>query len=183
MAGLTASYPSCLPNTNNIHKYLVQHSVNELPSDTISDIHFNLQETLDEMNVSISNVELGIAMNLKNTLPIGLNLKLIPLDTENNVIEDVEIGSIIKGVKHDSIEIPVGDGSPIKSDDSESNGTPVEWFIRCKSTEALSKLDKIAFSIDVKSDNGDNALSGKQGLQIQDIVLQIMCDAEMDLGK
>ena len=152
-------------------------------TDTISDIHFNLQETLDEMNVSISNVELGIAMNLKNTLPIGLNLELIPLDTENNVIEEIEIGSIIKGVKCNSIEIPVGDGSPIKSDDNGNNGTPVEWFIKCKSPEALSKLDKIAFSIDVKSDNGDNALSGKQGLQIRDIVLQIMCDAEMDLGK
>ncbi len=151
-------------------------------TDTISEIQLNLQETLEEMNISISNVELGIAMNLKNTLPIGLKLNLIPLDTNGKAIEDVEIGSIIDGsVKHNSIEIPVGNGSPINSDDDE--GTPVELFIKCNSTEALSKLDKIAFSIDVKSNNGDNALSGKQGLHIRDIVLQIMCDAEMDLGK
>ena len=46
-----------------------------------------------------------------------------------------------------------------------------------------SLFNNLEFSIDVKSNNGDNALSGKQGLQIRDIVLQIMCDAEMDLGK
>lgn len=151
-------------------------------TDTISEIQLNLQETLEEMNISISNVELGIAMNLKNTLPIGLSLNLIPLDKKGNAIEGVEIGSIIDGsVKHNCIEIPVGNGSPIRDD--ETTGTPIELFIKCESTEALSKLDKIAFSIDVKSNNGDNALSGKQGLQIRDIVLQIMCDAEMDLGK
>lgn len=137
-------------------------------ADTISEIQFNLQETLDEMNISITNIELGMAMNLKNTLPLGLKLNLIPLDAQNKPIKGIEIGSI---------DIPAGSGAAIMEE--KTKGTPIEFSIRCDSPDTLSALDKIAFSIEVESGNGDHALSGKQGLQICDIVLQIMCDVEI----
>ena len=141
-------------------------------ADTISEIQLNLQESLEEMNVSISNVGLGIKMNLKNTLPLGLKLNLIPLDAQNNPIQ---------GIKIESIDIPAGKGQAIAEEEVE--GTPVELSIECDSPDTLSALDKIAFSIEVKAGNGDNALSGKQGLQVCDIVLEVKCDAEMNLGK
>lgn len=141
-------------------------------ADTISEIQFNLEETLEDMNISITNVGLGIAMNLKNTLPLGLKLNLIPLDAQNNPIQ---------GIKIESIDIPAGKGQAIAEEEVE--GTPVELSIECDSPDTLSALDKIAFSIEVKAGNGDNALSGKQGLQVCDIVLEVKCDAEMNLGK
>ena len=141
-------------------------------ADTISDISLNLQETLDEMEASITNVELGIAMNLKNTLPLGLKLNLIPLDAQNNPIQGIEI---------ESINIRPGNGAAIAEE--AVIGTPVELAIKCDHPDTLSALDKIAFKVEVESGNGDHALSGKQGIQVCDIVLQVKCDAEMDLGK
>ena len=137
-------------------------------TDTISGLALGLEETLEETGISISNVGLAVAMNLKNTLPIGLTLHLTPLDAQSNPIQ---------GIKIESIEIPAGKGQAIAEEEIE--GTPVELSIQCDSPNTLSTLDKIAFSIEVKSDNGENALSGKQGLQVCDLVLQVMCDIEI----
>lgn len=142
-------------------------------TDTLSEIKFNIEETLLDLDLGLSNIGLAINMNLKNTMPLGLKLDLIPLDVDGNVIEDIEIGSI---------EIPAGDGREIGTGEG-IEGTPVELSIRCASASAMSALDKISFRLDVASGNGDNALSGAQGLLISDIVLEIMCDVEMDLGK
>lgn len=142
-------------------------------TDTIADIQFSLDETLNDLGLSISNVGLAIAMNLKNTLPVGLKLELTPLDAQGNAIKDIKISSI---------EIPAGNGSDINSA-IDIKGTPVELAIQCESPSALSKLDKVSFNLEVSSGNGDNALTGKQGLQICDIVLQIMCDVEIDASK
>ena len=142
-------------------------------ADTVPEIKFNLEETLMELNLSVNNIGLAVGMDLKNTLPLGLKLNLIPLDERGNIIEDIEIGSI---------EIPAGDGSDIGNGESVA-GTPVELSVKCANSAVLSTLDKIAFSLDVASGNGDNVLSGKQGLHISDIVLQIMCDIELGAGK
>ncbi len=142
-------------------------------TDTVSEIKFNLEETLLDLNLGLSNIGLAISMNLKNTLPLGLKLDLIPLDANGNVVEGIEIGSI---------EVPAGDGSDIGTGENVE-GTPVELTINCASASAMSSLDKISFRLDVTSGNGDNALSGAQGLQVSDIVLEIMCDVEVDLSK
>lgn len=142
-------------------------------ADTIPEIKLNLEKTLSDMNLSVDNIGLTLNMNLKNTLPVGLTLNLVPLDVHGNVIEDIEIGGV---------EIPAGDGSEIGNGESVT-ATPVELSIKCANASVLSELDKISFSLDVASGNGDNALSGKQGLQISDIVLQIMCDIELSTSK
>ena len=142
-------------------------------TDTISDIQLDLEEMIADMNLSIYNMGLALSMNLKNTLPLGLTLNLTPLDAE---------GNIIKGIEISSIELPAGNGSDIATSDA-IDATPVEITIKCKSASDISLLDKISFSIDVASGNGNNALGGKQGLQISDIVLQVMCDVEMDLNQ
>lgn len=141
--------------------------------DTISEIKLNLEETLIEMGLTVTDIELAIGMNLKSTLPLGLTLNLVPLDINGNVVEEIEIASI---------ELPVGDGSEIGNGDT-IEGVPVELSIKCASSADLSKLDKIMFQLDVASGNGEKTLSGLQGLQICDIVLQIMCDFEMELSK
>ena len=142
-------------------------------ADTISEIKLNLEETLEGMGLSVTQVELALSMNLKNTLPLGLTLNLTPLDAKGNVVEGVEIGSI---------ELPAGDGSAIGTGESVK-GTPVELSIKCASASALAELDKVVFQLDVASGNGNNALAGSQGLQVSDIVLQIMCDVEVNLSK
>lgn len=142
-------------------------------ADTVSEIKINLEETLMDMNLSVTNIGLAIAMNLKNTLPIGLKLDLVPLDVDGNVIEEIEIGSV---------ELPAGDGSEIGTG-SHVKGTPVELSIKCATSSDLAALDKFAFRLDVASGDNDIPLGGTQGLQISDIVLQIMCDVEMDLKK
>ena len=142
-------------------------------ADTISEIKLNLEETLEGMGLSVTQVELALSMNLKSTLPLGLTINLTPLDAKGNVVEGVEIGNI---------ELPAGDGSAIGTGESVK-GTPVELSIKCASPSALAELDKVAFKLDVASGNGNNALSGSQGLQISDIVLQIMCDVEVNLTK
>ena len=141
-------------------------------ADTISEIKLNLEETLSDMGLSVTEVELGLSMNLKNTLPLGLTLNLTPLDADGKVIEDIEIGNI---------EVPAGDGRAI-GNGKDVKGTPVELSIKCASSAVLAELDKIIFQLDVTSGNGDNALSGAQGLQVSDIVLQIMCDLEMSIS-
>ena len=142
-------------------------------ADTISEIKFNLEETLSDMGLSVTEVELAVSMNLKNTLPLGLTLNLTPLDADGKEIKGIEIGCI---------EVPAGDGRAIGTGEGVK-GTPVELSIKCASSAALAELDKIIFQLDVASGNGDNALSGAQGLQISDIVLQIMCDLEMSISK
>lgn len=139
-------------------------------TDTVSEIKLNLEETLKEMNLSITNIGLAVDMKLKNTLPLGLTLNIIPLDTQGNVIEGIEISSI---------EIPAGNGEKITNGEM-IDATPIELSVKCADNSILSDLDKIAFSLDVDSGNGDNVLKGTQGLQISDIVLQIMCDVEMN---
>lgn len=155
---------------------LVPLQFNELRfsyADTIPEIKINIEETLSSLNLSVGNIGLALSMNLKNTLPVGLTLNLIPLDVDGNVIEGIEIGNV---------EIPAGDGSAIGAGEGVE-ATPVELVIRCVSSSALSALDKISFSLDMATGNGDNVLSGAQGLQISDVVLQIICDVETDLSK
>lgn len=142
-------------------------------ADTVSEIKLNLEQTLTELKLAVSNIGLAVGMNLKNTLPLGLTLNLIPLDAEGNVIEAIKIGSVY---------LPAGDGSDIAAA-SDMEATPVELSVECANAADLSALDKISFSLDVASGNGDNALNGAQGLQISDITLQIMCDVETDLSK
>lgn len=142
-------------------------------TDTVPEIKLNLEDMLSDMNLSVDNIGLSLSLNLKNTLPVGLTLNLVPLDEQGHVIKGIQIGDI---------EIPAGDGSAI-GDGKSVVGTPVELSIQCANSSVLSTLDKIAFSLDVASGNGNHALSGEQGLQISDIVLQIMCDIELGASK
>ena len=120
--------------------------------------------------VTSAKVEMLAGTNTTNFAQI---FKVEALDINGNVVEEIEIASI---------ELPVGDGSEIGNGDT-IEGVPVELSIKCASSADLSKLDKIMFQLDVASGNGEKALSGLQGLQICDIVLQIMCDFEMELSK
>lgn len=142
-------------------------------SNSITGIQFDLEELLVDagMDLAVDNIGLALKMNVKNTLPLGINLNLTPLDKNGNAIKGIKIGTL---------ELPAGNGSSIEHSEGVE-ATPVELTIECANSSLLSSLDRIAFSLEVVSGNGDNALSGTQGLHISDIVLQVMCDLEMDL--
>lgn len=145
-------------------------------SDTISGLKGSIDETIDVL----SNVSLGIGMDIINTIPLGLSLKVVPLDENDNVIEDIEI---------DQLDILAGDGKELlnKDDATMAEGLTVQHFdFAIKSAKGdITSLDKLAFSIEATSTSaiGSVGLKGEQGIKISNIVLEVSGDVEVDLGK
>lgn len=130
-----------------------------------------LQVSLDEVMDIFSNISLQAKMNVKNTVPVGLSLGVKALDDKNNVIEDIEI---------DSLKLSAGNGSSILE---AAEGEKVQFAIKSK-TGDLSRLDKLAFTLDAYTDQteGGVALKGDQGIQISNIVLEVSGDIATELS-
>ena len=145
-------------------------------SDTISGLKGSIDETIDVL----SNVSLGIGMDIINTIPLGLSLTVVPLDENDNVIEDIEISKL---------EVKAGDGESLLKDDkvTVAEGLTVQHFeFAIKSAKGdITSLDKLAFSIEAASTSaiGSVGLKGEQGIKISNIVLEVSGDVEVDLGK
>ena len=145
-------------------------------SDTISGLKGSIDETIDVL----SNVSLGIGMDIINTIPLGLSLTVVPLDENDNVIDDIEISKL---------EVKAGDGESLLKDDkvTVAGGLTVQHFeFAIKSAKGdITSLDKLAFSIEAASTSaiGSVGLKGEQGIKISNIVLEVSGDVEVDLGK
>ena len=145
-------------------------------SDTISGLKGSIDETIDVL----SNVSLGIGMDIINTIPLGLSLTVVPLDENDNVIEDIEI---------DQLDILAGDGKELlnKDDATMAEGLTVQHFdFAIKSAKGdITSLDKLAFSIEATSTSaiGSVGLKGEQGIKISNIVLEVSGDIEVDFDK
>lgn len=143
-------------------------------SDTITGLKGSLGEPLD----IFSNVELKARMNVINTIPIGLEVALEPLDENGDPIEDLTV---------DAISLKAGLGGYIVDADnnvSDQEAQPVEFSIKSTSGD-YSALDKLAFTIKAVSGSvsGSVGLKGDQGLKVSDIVLEVRGDIETDLRK
>lgn len=139
---------------------------------TYSDTIANLQADMGEMMEMFSNVEVGLGMNIKNSLPLQLQLKAIPLDKDGKTIRDIEISSF---------EIPAGDG---KAFTDTIKGKKVDFSIKSK-TGDISSLDMLKFEVHAaaNSTEGGAPLRGDQGLKLDDIVITVAGDIEMDLNE
>lgn len=143
-------------------------------NDTIPDLNEGLGETLS----MFSNISLKAKMDIINTIPLGLTLKVTPLDVNDNVLEDFTISDLV---------INAGLGGHIVDENgviSEQPAQSVEFAIESKSGN-LSALDKLALSIKAATDHtsGGIAINAEQGIRIENIVFEVLGDIEIDLNK
>lgn len=142
-------------------------------NDTITDLDSSLGETVD----MFSNVSVGVKMDIINTIPLGLSLKVVPMDINGKVIEDIEI---------DELLVAAGNGEALlNADGTLRDGLPVQNFsfvIKSKGGD-ISSLDGLAFSLEAASDHttGSAAIKGEQGIKISNIVFEVSGDIEADL--
>lgn len=143
--------------------------LNFVYSDTIT----NLQADLSEIMEIFTNFEIGFNMDIKNSLPLQLNLKTTPLD---------ERGKHISGIEISDLEIPAGNGQAFCD---TIQGKKASFSIKSESDD-IPTLDMLKFDIQASSINntiGGAALRGDQGIQLSNIVLKITGDIETELGK
>lgn|GEM_PF-1507157 len=145
-------------------------------SDTISELKVDIDETMD----MFSNVSILAKMDIINTIPLGLSLKIVPLDENGKKIEDIEI---------DKIEILAGEGKNLLGADNVTVAEgltvqPFEFSIKSASGD-ISSLDRLAFTIEALSNSvtGSVGLKGEQGVKISNIVFEVSGDIEVDLRK
>ena len=144
-------------------------------NDTITGLDTNLGETMS----MFSNVSLCAKMDIVNTMPLGLLLKVVPLDVYGNVIDDIEI---------DELKIAAGAGDALLDEKGTvcAGGEPQKFVFGIKSKKGdISSLDGLAFSLEVATDHtvGTAAIKGEQGIKISNIVFEVSGDIEMDFGK
>ncbi len=144
-------------------------------SDTISGLSESLGETID----MFSNVSLKAKMNIVNTIPLGLTLKVTPLDANDKVIKDITISDLV---------IMAGHGGDIVDENgtfiSEQPAQKFTFAISSKKAD-LSALEKLAFSIEAAGAevSGGVGLKGSQGIRISDVVFEVGGDIEVDFSE
>lgn len=138
-------------------------------SDTISDLKVGLGETME----MFSNVKLGLNMNVKNSLPLQLQLKAVPLD---------EFGGIIHGLTISELDIPAGSGSAFSDTIA---GKTVNFSIESRSVNDISALDKLKFDVHATATStvGGATLRCDQGIKLEDIVIEVAGDISTNLSE
>lgn len=150
------------------------------------DMHLSYEETIDGLQSEIgetlemfSNVSLAVKMDIFNTLPLGLAIKMKPYDAAGKEIKDIEIADLV---------IKAGSGANIvDANGNLTNGLVPQNFVFeiSNKTGNLSALDKLVMSVEATSNNttGSAGLASGQGLKISNIVFEISGDLEVDLSK
>ncbi len=134
-----------------------------------------LQSSIGEASDMLSNISLGLKMDICNTMPLGLKLTMIPLDANDNIIEDIKI---------DDLVIRAGSGGEIVDANGALNGgaVPQKFSFAIKSKSGnISSLDKLAMTIEATSNSttGSAGLASGQGLKISNLVFEVSGDVEI----
>ena len=134
-----------------------------------------LQNSIGEVSDMLSNISLGLKMDIYNTMPLGLKLTMIPLDADNNIIKDIEINDLF---------IRAGSGGEIIDANGALNGgaAPQNFSFAIKSKSGdISSLDKLAMTIEATSNSttGSAGLASGQGLKISNLVFEVSGDVEI----
>ncbi|MBO7204461.1 MAG: hypothetical protein J6V29_05845, partial [Bacteroidales bacterium] len=139
--------------------------------DTIAGLQSSLSETTD----MLSNISLGLKMDICNTMPLGLKLTMIPLDADGNRINDIEIADLV---------IRAGSGGEIVDENGalSADAVPQKFEFAIKNDNGdISSLDKLAMTIEATSNSTtvSACLEGKQGLKISNLVFEVSGDIEI----
>ncbi len=134
-----------------------------------------LQSSIGEASDMLSNISLGLKMDICNTMPLGLRLTMIPLDANDNKIEDIKI---------DDLVISAGSGGKIVDENGalSADAVPQKFSFAIKSKSGdISSLDKLAMTIEAASNSttGSGGLESGQGLKISNLVFEVSGDIEI----
>ena len=134
-----------------------------------------LQSSIGEASDMLSNISLGLKMDICNTMPLGLRLTMIPLDANDNIIEDIKI---------DDLVIRAGSGGKIVDENGalSADAVPQKFSFAIKSKSGdISSLDKLAMTIEATSNSttGSGGLESGQGLKISNLVFEVSGDIEI----
>lgn len=130
-----------------------------------NDINISLGDSFE----GLTNWAAGLKMNVRNTIPFGVELRLVPLDKEGKEMSDISISPLV---------IPAGTGVAISRD---VEATEISFRID-GSKESIVELAHLRVEADVHADHteGGIALKPEQGILLTDIVLQVEADIEIN---
>ena len=150
------------------YEVVVPFVFEEIAFDYNSDVDLDLN--LGDYSNTLNHVVADVKMNVRNTIPFGLDINVIPLDEQGRVIDDITAAPI---------HIAAGDGSAISM---AAEPQHVTLSLRCASGD-FSRLAKIqiAAAAQANSTVGAVALKKEQGILCTDIVLCLGFDIDTDL--
>lgn len=131
-----------------------------------------LKVSLDDYSNYLSNASMGLKLNARSTIPVGVTISLTPLDAEGHVIDDITVSTVT---------LPAGDGTPISRD---ATPTPVEFAFSSASCD-FSSLAYLRVTAEAFADHtvGGIPLRPNQGFLLTDIVLQVETDININLNQ
>lgn len=144
-------------------------SLNIVYNDTIDELIDSFGENLD----MLTNIKVDARMEILNTIPLVLQLNAEALDMNGKRIETIEIEPVF---------LKAGLGGKV----ADSNQEAQKVVIAIKSaTGDFTTLDKLALKINAVSDHttGASSLNAEQGVEISNIVFDIVGDIETDLDE
>ncbi len=136
-------------------------------------LNITYQDTIPNLNASIgafmemlSDINFTTRMNVKNTIPVELLLRIAALDENDKQLEGVTI---------DPIHIAAGNSNSLET--AEPTATAIS--IKSK-TGNIQALDKLLFEVTATTENVEGAatIKSNQGFQLTDIVIEIGGDIE-----
>lgn len=137
-------------------------------TDSVEDLSEDLAEALEKM----SNVSLDLKMNIVNTLPLNLDLTVIPYDIKGKLIEDITVEPVL---------IKAGEGGSINDPELSEVVQQVTIVVKSKG-KSISLLDKIVLkAVAMDHTVGGEALRCDQGLKVTDVVVELEGDIETEL--
>lgn len=138
-------------------------------TDTVCGLNLDM-ENLDEF---LSNVEFSVYMDVNNTMPIGLDVELVPIDISGKCMSNLAV---------DPISVKAGNGAPIAA---SSQFEALTINAECAGNFDLRGFDGIIFNITAKANEtiGGAAIKPEQGIHIKNIVVELRGDIEFDLNE
>lgn len=123
-------------------------------------IQVGLGETLKDLGEE----GIKLKMNIENTIPVDLTLKLTALDENNVPVDAINIAPI---------KIKQGNGEGITT--SRPEKSPVSFNLQ-NEDGSLARLNKLKVEAEIQSNDATMGLKGIQGIRISDIVVELSAD-------
>lgn len=131
----------------------------------------DIKVSFGDFSKYLSKATMSLKMNARNTIPVGLKLALIPLDSNGHELSFIHVSPA---------EIPAGDGSPISSG---GEAKAVEFTFTADNCDFTSLAGlRVSAEAFANHTEGGIALKPEQGFQLTDMVLTVVADVETTLN-
>lgn len=125
---------------------------------------------LDEESETFNDMGVRLKMNVTNTLPLGLSLKITALDQNYTPLESIKLDSIkfVPCLEENATLQTTTNKEKIQLTFDNRNGD-------------IAKLNHLKFDFEI--DNGPISLKNTQGLQVSDIVIEVFGDIKTNMNE